>query len=274
MPFKASLFFQMNAFGWTESYYSLGATLEDVRITAELLAQKRALMLPGTSRITYIRVSDVNVFRDSMLVPLPAVGFGGGQFGAQFAAEFPSTAILIRLFATAVARGRIFLRGAQSNTGLDGNRQELNPEQVPFLTAYLAQLANPVQNWAIRHLNPSLQPIPIETIVTNPIDLTVVTQAAHGAVLGDRVRISRVETVGGNPPPNGVYRVLAVTNPTTLLLTPTHPGGDFDIPMTGTLRVLRYIYSPITAAGFIRVVTKRTGRPFDSPRGRFPRAVP
>lgn len=120
---KATLFFEVGKFGWTETYYSSLTDVATVLPIARSLAIQRSQLLTEDVFITAVRVSKDNVKRDS-LVTFPARG--DQKFKkAEGPTEIPHVCALVRIEGGDKYRRSLFLRGL-GDTDIDGLNFEPN----------------------------------------------------------------------------------------------------------------------------------------------------
>lgn len=151
-----------------------------------------------------------------------------------------------------------------------------NPSIVPpnfVLSAgpWIAELESPSANWAVRGVSTTKPTAPILQLVTVGTVGTITTTINHGILLGERFRISRVEPVAERCL-NGIYVATAVPTLDTIQFTvPT--GTNVTLGPGGTIRGQLPAYEKITSVSLAKIVSRRTGRPFDLPRGRSSRRI-
>lgn len=164
MPtFKISYFFQTNdSEGWSENYYVQETDIQTAATFGAGNIAPRMALSPNNVSLIYARASDVAVKGDSLILPgtYPVVGTYTLSTG-----ETPleaNSALMIRIFATALVKGRVFLRGLSSGVivGRDYGAPALF---VTRLAAYFA-------GWAtfayVRHRT-SKGPPPVYTYVVS-----------------------------------------------------------------------------------------------------------
>jgi hypothetical protein len=147
MPlYNATAFFQMNGYGWTETYTRDSGSTEDLRAMADFdrnnLWMKRAAALGVEAEITAQRVSLVELKGDSVLNYIPLSG------NAAIEAEDPSTAILVRCGnALNTRRKNVFCRGVADVAITKGGKLKGDPVFTGAFTAFLAALVQHNYGW-------------------------------------------------------------------------------------------------------------------------------
>lgn len=110
MTIRVQFFFVQGRQGWSEVHYlspDLFPNLDTEGVTKEVenLRDARLGLLGRGARMTYIRASDIDVFRDALVYPLSGnasvnpdfrTSGGGGSFGSEDDADAPWTTLLCR----------------------------------------------------------------------------------------------------------------------------------------------------------------------------------
>lgn len=128
----ATAYFELNGYGWTETYYRDGLTEGDLAALADFdrntIWTKRALCLGQEARISAQRTSFDDVLGDSVLnfINLPG--------NPQFTSEDPNTALLVRLGNVPNTRRKnVFMRGIPDDVVVNGGL--VNGGQGAFFNA-------------------------------------------------------------------------------------------------------------------------------------------
>lgn len=252
--------FQGENFGWSESYYSTFNLIANVAGAETTLRNARRGILSNQCRITHVRISDEEVFRDVFIKDLSADDGEGTQIAA---AAMPNLGVLVQ-YASGVTVVKKFIRGIPDTLSANVGRYVPNPAWAFAFGLYSGTLAAAAQGWAILTMDTTqpLLAVTGEADAVAGVTAQITVGAGHGLVSGDRVRIS------GGFGTNIVKGVFAVT---------VLDGTRFTVPWTKT---------PIVYAGGakmqkrlqtlklidkvepMRIITRRAGRPFGSPVGR------
>lgn len=270
MPFRVTAFYEMGAWGWSENYYTFLTDVPQVRNAAIRIVNFRLQSMPSASRHVATRVSDVAIRGDAL--PLPSQGAGSAAWSATV--DWGWTAILVRILTGFPGpTGKMFLRpGPETPTGPEvPNRNVIPPAVIASLALWQSELTAPVSAWAIRGIAASQPTVAIKGFsLTGNLGI-VTTFEVHGVNPGDLFRIGRVKGAP-NRCLNGVFR--AETVPTTDSIGFTIVAGATQtIGSGGFLRGQRTVFVPISSSTLIRIVSRKTGRPFGQPLGRRSRRV-
>lgn len=267
---RATLFFEFGKFGWTESYVRVEASPLSAQQAGEDLLVARRKILAFNCTLNRVRLSDVDVFRDSALIDIPLST--GKAMQVEKMSE-PWSCLLCRMDSLATYRKNIYLRGVP-DIEIDPNNKltDLNPAYLGDVNAYLRFLVN--RNWGfmVRDVNPvngALQPISGQVVGVDPTAapplIKVTTKVNHLLADGDKVIIRGVKGTKGI---NGVHRVLVTGAGGTDKFyvqgvddTRLYQGG-------GLFRLFKQSFAPMTDGKFLNVAKRDTGRPSSSPHGR------
>lgn len=258
---RATMFFKMGSEGWSETYfYANGTALEPaVRADAILLAGARLALLNTQSVLIGIRVSDDLVFRDSDLLGSPDFPAAGTS---SFTTSLPArTALICRVQSSLNHRRTLKLSGLPNNLSSAGVWQINGPGWSPSANLFISRLQ---AAWALK-INSLVAPptLNIFSISLTGLSTTSDTTAwPNSAVKG---RFSGVR--GVLPNPNGrIFDVLKV-DANTISILHWAPRGTATVNY-GKIRQVVYGVEAITGFVQLRMGERKTGRPFDSPRGR------
>jgi hypothetical protein len=254
--FRTTWFFKLNNYGWTENFHHTSQVVNTVELRCETLAPFRKALLGSNAQLVGVRISDDEVFRDSVFLQNPPF-FGPGTYPGTCDPAFSS--LLTRWDASAVTRKNLYLRGIPDDLVIAGQFDN-DPTWAPRWTAYRQQVV--ALGFGIRRLLRTANPlIPISLIDTlGKVSSTV----PHNFVIGNRVHFTGVKA---NPKvPTNMF-VSAVDN--TFNFTVQNWGARGNVfPNAGNVRKFGYEVESIIQGTWERVVKKSTGRPFDTPRGR------
>ena len=112
--FKVNYFFKQGKYGWSETYYLTRDNHTTCLNTAQLLIASRVALLGGDNgdgvpTLEFIRVSDVEKQRDSLVFVVPSGQ--GKNITAISTADNPNLALLCRVEADPFFRRQLYLRG-------------------------------------------------------------------------------------------------------------------------------------------------------------------
>lgn len=256
---RVTLFMQQGNYGWSEHYMNSNSTFDGVAAAAATLRDVRVRMLPPSARITYIRISDDDDFRDSLLIS-EASSTGSASEIVDSASAF--TACLIRIFATPKIRKSMYIRPAQVLEGVNSDRVLDAPTWISGFNPWRNLLIG-ASGWSINSMVRTGPKVPIQEIVGSG-NYTQIEALGLTLAVDDRVVIQGVTQIKGY---NGIYKVRATAAGDIYTLLPKRPLGNAVSSQGFAQKVVPTLF-PIAGVSPIRVVSRRTGRPFDSPRGK------
>jgi len=276
--YRATLFFEAAAagggVGWSESWYRIAATHNDVVGPLNDLKEKRRGCLSANWRIRYGRISDLDKPRDAL--PLAyGPGDSEGLLGVPGPLADPTPraqyydAVYARATTVGYAHRRsIHLRGISSDAILPSG--QIDDTAIWFARFDLFRTYLLSSDWMIRFQSGGgvvngifvVEPTPAETRSVRLIHPTGWT----GLTPGDDLLLSGASA---GYPINGVWRVRQAIG----VNLDTYPKRrNVDFPGSGVVTVnvknLFYLLGEIASIEVIRGVSKKTGRPFGLPRGR------
>lgn len=264
MPINRATFFfeDSNKHGWSETIHSTKSDLTSTMAAARALALLRRDLLGTTAFLTYIRVSDDLVKRDSLIYPVPT-GDQEGRTSSEIGADLANVSIVTRLSATPITRRTLYLRGLPDECVTRSGRFTPTPTWLNRFDRWANELI--LNGWACRSRDGTspLHPIFDVTQVAATGIVTITSTEAHGITL---LTPFVIRGCRGCPQVNGTWTPLTVPSATTLtikmntLLLP-YGGG-------GTVALLSYVLTNINDVKTIRASTRKTGSPFDRPLGR------
>jgi hypothetical protein len=261
--YRATFFFtDTNGYGWSETFFNQGVTLEAVRDVAKQLVPRRVAILGRGVRLRFLRVSDDLIKRDSLIYDVPSED---GQLKDPNidTSDLANTCVWCRLQATAMVRRPFPLAGIPDNVVQPSGAFN---QDAAWMTAFQAW-TNAVKNggWAIKAKNTAVPQFAIVTIQQDAAtgDITIEHAGANQFVQNDAIQIKGVR---GATQCNGLFYVFKVTAPTFLViksrrLINPYTGG-------GTVGKVGFTLNNITEISPRRSGTRKRGRPFDSPIGR------
>jgi hypothetical protein len=281
---RVTFLFEYAGFGWSETVYSLLDSYNQTLQAALVLAGLRAKLLAKDAELTYIRISDIRLYRDFGIV----TGVGSNPLANDdWAADYPTNALLVQVGcgvgASGQRRGRIFLRGlpdAVVDSRFDGFWHPGALAGYPQAYAdWRAALAG--GNWALmlKNLtaeNPEIPVVQLSQLPNPPTGVPSVQMVVDGTLGGGwvpplwaSVRGWRGNLLSADPtvPNRGPYRVISVGADGHSL---TLEGATAVRPFPVGLLVRRYEYAlfQIVNVSRERITERKTGRPFGLPRGR------
>lgn len=266
---RATFFFEDdNKHGWTETIHTQKPDLTTAIAAARALADLRRNCLGDTARITYIRVSDDLVKRDSKIHTVPS-GDGTTRTTGATAADIANTAVIVRIEASPLARRTLYMRGVPDEVVTRSGKYTPTGGFSNSFDMWANDLI--INNWACRSRD-GTNPLHTITDITQVAATGVVTITTIDAHLFELNTPFVVRGVRGAKVVNGTWTPFSIPSATTVTikitsLIGTYTGG-------GTAAKLGYILAPITDVKVIRVSHRNAGRPFDSPRGRRSKARP
>lgn len=261
---RATFFFKdSGGYGWTETIHNAGADLTTVLPRALSLATTRRNMLGSTARLTFIRVSDDEVKRDSRVIQIPT-GDQTARLGPDASSDIANTALVVRMeTASPVKRRTLSMRGIPDGTV--SNAGQYTPDGNFSNTFMLWESKLKTDGWSIRSRDGLQPPHNILTAVQAPTTgvVTITTGDDHDLELGKPLLITGSR---GAPQINGTWIPFAIPSLTTFQIKITQLMGIYD--GGGIVKKLGFVLNAITSAQVMRVSHRIAGRPFDSPVGR------
>lgn len=262
MPmYRVSYFFQQGAFGWSESIHNLQTSLSAVTAEAGALRDARIAMLPPSCTLSYIRISDDLVFRDSVLINENPSSPGTRAIEDS---EPPFTAALCRIFASPTVRRSIYLRPVSSQEGINGDRKIDSTGWLSAFNPWRSLLVSESTGWAIKYKAVAPVGFLVNGFTVSDKRLTVQAPGATFAI-GQRIQLRGFKSVSKV---DGQYRVTAIPSAANFTLDPLLAVDDPEVTQYGAAFDFAPQLAKITGVNPIRVTSRKTGRPFDSPRGR------
>lgn len=289
-----TLLFDAAKYGWSETYFKQG-TISDADPLVVPLAQARLKLCGIGVNLTAVRLSQDDVRGDSRLRQLnyvtaidagPGAGFGddqpnpGGGGGAgrqqvfpavQTPSDFPFVAALVRSESTPLYRRMTYLRG-NPDTVTRFNDPVLSAAWLLALRELRDYLIVSKMGFMVIDRSPGSNPIrEIDSMIVEDNAggkrvIAVTTSNAHGFKLGEFVRISGLKLPKAL---NGTHQVIALDGVNTFVIDGTGlPLGRVLIDGKPVVLHRRDRLAEFTGMEWQRFVSRKTGRPFDSPRGR------
>ena len=262
---RTTIFFKQGSYGWTETYFLPTTTLTNALLKAELLVSLRRALLGDVSRITYVRVSDDEKFRDSLVrVQPPDLQTGPAGNGNPDPAY---TSLLLRLEGGEEHRRQLYLRGIPDSVIVEPDPPIFEAGYTKFFKNFRTELIS--QGWAFKVIKkPPAVPAVLITGFITATPPVVTTGAAHNLTTGDNVLIRGVKGFEANNGrgANGRWYVNVLTANSFEITGRLTPFGAY----LGGGEIIKRVYGliDVTAVELVRVTKRSTGRPFDSPRGR------
>lgn len=262
--FRTTFFFTNLRSGWSETFYSATATsLQTALDNSIVLADKRIGCISGPAALNYIRVSDDEVLRDS-LISIPS---DRGRYNKDLVdpADAPFSAVLVRLQSGPLYRRPWYLRGMPDNVITGGGEYTPSAQWRGLLNALTIELIS--GRWALKAVNkvppPSLTTAAIP-LIPFPGQWSFTFPGAVPFTPGSRARVSGARVTKAL---NGVWRVVSSAGNLLTLFRADAPASGTWEP-TIAVKQLNYQLFPIDQA-VVRGGTHRIqGRPFDLHRGR------
>lgn len=290
---KATMFFEFGELGWSDSFLTGNYTGVDLAVAdAVTLTKARYLLCPKPVQLIGVRVSDVNVFRDSRFVSY--IGMGSPPNSNYAAGLDPSSCLLIRFEATPLFRRIFELRGVPENIVTGQPVQLIDPLPQVFKN-YLAKFTVGLTGGS---LQPSIAPLPGnwgiwgEAAGLNPVVninamtilpdfkslvLTMATQMVKvippgpGSVplaVNDYIIITRTKGAHGV---NGIWQISTAATAAPWIYTLRSRNHLISLPTSaveGVARALVKTVIPFDKFSVEGMSERKVGRPFGLRRGR------
>jgi len=247
---------------WSENFWNSSGSLPAVQSAA--LSLRNALNLVTGAQVFFpqLRIADATTFRNVLNIPFPNAAPSAISSSAPDA-DYPSTALLIKLNASGNYSTKQWLRGLPDNvTDLSGTYQP-TALFTGRLNALFKLLTDGSQTWAINVLN---RANPFQPITAINGTTGTVTCPAHGFAPGAKVRITGVH---GLTQANGVWTITVISADQFSLNFWAPP--SVVVPALGkkpSARLQSYIQVQIASCEFVRITSHRTGRPIGLLGGR------
>lgn len=287
---KCTIFFTDGKYGWSESLWnSSQTTLDRVLEKGITLARKRLPLCGAGPQVPYIRVSDESQYRDSLIETLNLVTIKpdgtqatqGTQGGTQptfiapvlkpltgiDASDRPYSAILVRNESGTLYRRLMYLRGCPDSIIVDPIGPTPTKAWYDGFIQWAAELIAGQWRFKVLSREPTNQPKPITGIFPQAAAEARIKSAGHGLAVLNEVRVFNCKGVG--PLPKGIYSVSSIVDADNFTLVNYKPDIGTISYFGGGKYILRTsVYAPITNTLIRGQTSRKTGRPFDSPRGR------
>lgn len=263
---KATLCFQQEAYGWTESYYrdNPSSNLQAELALAETLATKRIAMSGAQTEITHLKVSREDFQRDVLLSEKDWNGDAGQTSDA------PDTAVLIKRYGTDNRSvSSLYLRGIWDALVRDGGRFWYNnPGWTPKYDSWVNTLTSNAWGF-IGRVPGSTQKKSILTLNSDANGRVIITCAVGDfapLTIGAKYKMF-VSGCTGAASVNGPQVVTVQSNAAVLTQNriPFFPytGG-------GSISYNTLSFIPFTRFVIERVVERKAGRPLFLSAGKRP----
>lgn len=272
---------------FTETHWLSATTsppLLSVPADVNTLAIKRAACLGNDSFLDYIRMSQDNVFMDSLVTDqnAPIAGLAGAT--QSYPADPGGISLRVRLEATSQHRRALYMAGIPDQAVRRGAYQvgelpmfDTNLEDyLGFLTGQpgSSYSAHPFGYVAITKdagVAPRVKILSVSTVVAAPLgNVTVATTAPHLLAPGDTVRISRWPGANAALPINTLFIVRIVSSPIEFTITIGVPTTTVTIQAGGGW-AQKMLLKLVPYSGYLKryVDSKRRGNRSGQPLGRF-----
>jgi len=269
--------------GWTENFYLTASTISTALQNLSTTAFLRRKMLAQGYHLDEVRVSDVAVFRDSLvkayagppgdgLFPLGTVPVDGN--------EQVFDRLLLRIEGTSLTRRTMELGGIPRGVFDQNRRYTPTPAWTAAFNAWVQNMLDPSGPVLIRRANrlATTNVLGLTPSTGTGIAMTVIvpnTWAAGPSIIGKQVRLSKFR---GTAKINGLWTVFNQLTDTPLPgQTTLYLQAKRSRPLLDAVSILGQIstvasgtYIAITNIIPLRGVRRSTGRPLDSLRGRQP----
>ena len=260
MP-KLTMFFKDGEYGWSETHYyaTVNAPLETVLLQGKVLATVRSTLLGNQPRLTYLRVSYDDVWRDSLIDSRSSdvmVNTDGPD------AEIPYSVILVRGNSGTLYRKSIYVSGIADSAIVDPAGPKLTADYLKAFKKYFTALTD---FWGFRVIirDTVTNPYRDVTAITGPAPMTF-TVPAHGLATNDSIRYQGYKDQA-KASCNGIWTIDKVDADNFKLRGFT----QFLLPLKfGRIQKRTIGVVPYTELIIVGETHRKRGRPFDSPRGR------
>lgn len=262
MPFACTFFLKMGRYGWSETFINNVADRATALARSKALAEERLEWQSTQCFLPQVRVSDVSIQGDSHIEVFPRGG-PGGYVGTKNG-ENPPVSILVRLDKQdGGSRKHIYARGVPDGVLVATRERPTDEEWTPHFNSWLDKLKDANEGWGwLSTVAPGVG-TPITLAEPAAVAVTFTTPAAHGYVIGQRFRVKGMRPSYWNKE----YVVRDVPDVTKII---TLHNFEFNplIIVNGFIHDVLEQFTPIQRYAIVRTVSRKTGRPFDSPRGR------
>lgn len=266
---KATLVFQTNSFGWSESFLWDGVNEQNLNVhmqSLQIIAQKRSQLLGSQS---FVKAERVSLETDGAGLPrvgdsiLQYIRYNGPGMGTS---DEPDAAVLVTMRNLVAAKRRnMFLRGIWDDVDNQGGfyLPSIAGWQSAFNSWSAAMLARQAGWWSYT----KSAPFDVDTYAVNPttgyVTITVLGDAFGDGPYGKiRVRLAGVNVKSAL---NGSWVGTPVSNSQIILEKPIAL-----LPYTGGGQLFTYTRALEVAASIDaqKIVTRRAGAPLLQSRGR------
>lgn len=263
--YKGTYLFNQGRYGWSESWYVDAATITDAAGYFSGVMTQRIKMLGRGARMEMIRVSDVDIAGDSMIVLAPE-----DQITAATPVDTPWNCLLVRVESGALYRRSMWMRGAPDEWMLfSQNGSIIIPTDAKnALKAWSTKIINAGFKFKVTQKGgPETLPLPIGALAEDENGRVVAQIPGFAGQVNDFVQFK-----GYNGPDkkilNGRHRVVKVDGASvtvgiefnTLFAPNANFGGKAVRKIT--------LYTFVTSAFIERATSRRTGRAFFVRPGR------
>lgn len=255
---RLTYMFKSKEYGWSESYYVDGETFAIAKAEAEELGKVRLGLCGLGVSMDAVRISDTTLFRDYGLSPL---GLSTGEEDTTSASHVKPYNSLLCNLVNGPYRNRVFLRGIPSGDYLGDDPLNLGAAWNKAFNAWKASLKkNNIKMRLQDRFNLAIQGTIVAADTMGPITVTLDKDSTMQD--GDQIVIRGAQ---GQTSINGRHFVSRVTARTFVVRNTLSVAPYLG---KGVWRAVQYIYQTINDVVPIREVSRRTGRPFDTPVGR------
>ena len=238
--------------GWSESWYLVNLSADEVRARTVNLAQVRAALLPIGCAVVGQRYQTVDPVGPSQTGSVVFPGTAGTL------ADVPQMSLFYRLPASTGRNIRpVVLRGLPDARSVRGEYLP-SDKYDKALASFFGVLRG--QAFCFRGRDLSKPELPIVAVIGH----TVSTQDAHGFTEGQMVRILRTVDDDSGRKMGGVFQV---RTPITTRQFDIYPDNNWDT-RGGRVRLEAAAYFTIGVEGTPRVMVRKAGRAFFGYRGR------
>lgn len=278
MPnWKCIVFMEANGVGWSDLFYSVGATVLTPQNRVNAYVAVRLGLLATNAEVTATRISDDDVQGDSDLVIPETERVGGKLAGLATEADYGFAAMLLRLQSGLMYRRPLYISGfpdwVTRPEGNDGLRAAAVFQKN--MGAFNALLAN--GGYFIKALQKGAGNQRVNIVGVGRVgvadDHAIITtdNPIPGVLVNNNIKIYNVGPIQGSgvfvgKTLNGTYRVTAIVGNAYTLDFTTQDISPWS--RHGTTKKAVTIFTDINKSTFVRITHRKRGRPFGAAVGK------
>lgn len=263
MPFKVTIFFQQQSTllgGWGTNFWNSSGNISFVQTATQQLRDNIAACTGAQVWTPRSRISDSQVFRNVFFQDYPASA--PQPISSVWPdADYPNTALLLKLTASGNYSVRMWMRGIPDNIVDNSGRYDPTAQFKSRLKAFFGNLTDATQTWCVNVLDRTVTP----RVITAISQLGVVTCPLHNYPDQSVIRIKGTK---GLTQANGKWRITVIDSNSYSLNFWVAPAVA--VPATGnpTSKLQTYTQVQIASCEVVRASSHKTGRPIGLLGGR------